>query len=100
MFNITSCCPGCSGLREWAIENNFLTEREEKIREVPNIQTRLLRDFRADQRWEMRPGDMLYLPPRIPHRGSLTAATAATAAATTTITTATQADSFIYLLMQ
>ena len=60
---------GCSGKREWAIENSFLTEQQEKNREVPHSRTRLLRDFRADQSWEMQSGDMLYLPPRVPHRG-------------------------------
>mmetsp|Transcript_14603 Transcript_14603/g.32829 ORF Transcript_14603/g.32829 Transcript_14603/m.32829 type:complete len:578 (-) Transcript_14603:142-1875(-) len=59
-----------SGSREWAIENVFLTEREEKIREVPNSATRMLRDFQADQKWVMEAGDMLYVPPRVPHRGT------------------------------
>lgn len=58
------------GRREWSIENSFLTREEEEAREVPNIETRLLRDFQADQTWTLRPGDVLYLPPRIPHRGT------------------------------
>lgn len=57
------------GTRRWSIENNFLSAEEEKNREVPNVQTRLLRDFRTDQSWELSPGDVLYLPPRIPHQG-------------------------------
>jgi len=58
------------GTREWSIENSFLSSEEEQRREVPNIDTRLLRDFRADQSWTLQPGDVLYLPPRVPHRGT------------------------------
>lgn len=58
-----------AGEREWSIENVFLDMRSEKEREVPNIKTRLLRDFVPHQAWHMTAGDMLYLPPRIPHRG-------------------------------
>lgn len=58
-----------SGSREWAIEHSYLTDKEEKIREIRNSDTRLLRDFSCDQRWTMAAGDLLYLPPRIPHRG-------------------------------
>lgn len=57
------------GKREWSIENCFLSSDEEKKREVPNIDTRLLKDFHADQAWVLNAGDMLYLPPRIPHQG-------------------------------
>ena len=42
---------------------------EEAQRAVPNVQTKLLRDFVADQSWQLLAGDMLYLPPRVPHRG-------------------------------
>jgi len=58
------------GTREWSIENSFLSLAQEKSREVPNVDTRLLRDFRADQSWVLQPGDVLYLPPRVPHRGT------------------------------
>ena len=57
------------GRRRWSIENAFLSEAEETSRKVPHVQTRLLKDFRADQSWELNPGDMLYLPPRVPHQG-------------------------------
>ena len=57
------------GQREWSIENAFLTQEEELKREVKGAQTRLLEDFRADQKWLLAPGDMLYLPPRVPHMG-------------------------------
>ena len=58
------------GTREWSIENTFLTQDEERRREVPNIDTRLLRDFCNDQSFVLQPGDVLYLPPRVPHRGT------------------------------
>lgn len=59
----------CSGRREWSIENSFLSKEDEKQRAVPRVDTKLLKDFRADQTWELETGDMLYLPPRVPHRG-------------------------------
>lgn len=37
---------------------------------MPNVATRLLRNFRADQSWILKEGDMLYLPPRLPHQGT------------------------------
>ena len=57
------------GKREWAIENSFVTAEEELAREVPNVDTRLLTGFVADQVWQLNAGDVLYLPPRVPHRG-------------------------------
>lgn len=39
---------------------------------VVNSDTKLLKDFQAGQIWDLRPGDMLYLPPRIPHEGEQT----------------------------
>lgn len=59
----------CSGTRTWSIENSFLSDSDEKSREVEGSDTRLLRDFSPDLSWDLHPGDMLYLPPRIPHHG-------------------------------
>jgi ribosomal protein L16 Arg81 hydroxylase len=61
-----------SGRRQWSIENAFLTEKQEKKRAVRNSMTKLLRDFSADQAVELEAGDMLYLPPRMPHEGTRT----------------------------
>ena len=61
-----------NGVKEWAIENKFVTHDEELMRELPNSETRLLADFTAGQTWILKPGDMLYLPPRVPHRGYVT----------------------------
>lgn len=60
-----------SGTREWSIENRFLSDADEVQRSVPNNPTKLLKDFRPDQSWTLQPGDMLYIPPRIPHKGKL-----------------------------
>jgi ribosomal protein L16 Arg81 hydroxylase len=64
----------CSGRRRWSIENGFLTEQQEKKREVRGSATKLLRGFCADQAVELEAGDMLYLPPRMPHEGTLSCA--------------------------
>jgi 50S ribosomal protein L16 3-hydroxylase len=58
------------GKRIWSIENRYISHAEELRREVPNCDTRLISDFRADQEWELNEGDVLYLPPRIPHQGT------------------------------
>jgi ribosomal protein L16 Arg81 hydroxylase len=57
------------GSRRWSIENSFVSAAEELRREVPNCDTRLITDFRADQSWDLNQGDVLYLPPRVPHQG-------------------------------
>jgi 50S ribosomal protein L16 3-hydroxylase len=57
------------GRRRWSIENSFVSAAEELRREVPNCDTRLITDFSTDQSWELDPGDVLYLPPRVPHQG-------------------------------
>jgi 50S ribosomal protein L16 3-hydroxylase len=58
------------GKRIWSIENRYISDAEELRREVPNCDTRLISDFQADQEWELNEGDVLYLPPRIPHQGT------------------------------
>lgn len=53
------------GQRRWQIteqpcaEDNFL----------PDIDLRVMREFTAEQDWTLDPGDMLYLPPNVPHYG-------------------------------
>ena len=54
-----------SGTREWQIESKPLLKDAFK----PNLDVRLLQKFKPDQRWKLEPGDMLYLPPRVPHHG-------------------------------
>ncbi len=53
------------GQRRWQItsqacaEDNFL----------PDIDLRIMHEFTAEQEWVLEPGDMLYLPPDVPHYG-------------------------------
>ena len=53
------------GRREWMIESG--------ARECPELieglDLAILREFDPDQRWVLEPGDLLYLPPKIPHHG-------------------------------
>ena len=53
------------GRRRWRIHH---TPVEEEIL-VPDLDVRILADFEPDAEWVLEPGDMLYLPPRIPHDG-------------------------------
>lgn len=54
-----------AGKREWRI--NASPVDEERI--VPDLEVRMLGDFEPDEVWILEPGDMLYLPPRVPHHG-------------------------------
>ena len=53
------------GTRRWQIStqpivaDNFL----------PDLDLRIIRDFTYEQEWIVEPGDMLYLPPNMPHYG-------------------------------
>ncbi len=53
------------GRRRWQIDRSPSHPLEEE-RDAP---LRLLRDFRPTDAWVLEPGDMLYLPPGIPHHG-------------------------------
>ena len=53
------------GKREWRIGLEPLME--EDIDE--ELEVSMLRRFEPDETWVLEPGDMLYLPPRIPHHG-------------------------------
>jgi 50S ribosomal protein L16 3-hydroxylase len=37
---------------------------------VPGIDLQVLADFRPDEEWVLEPGDLLYLPPGVPHCGT------------------------------
>lgn len=54
------------GRRRWFIENEPRPTGEETI---PDLDVRILQTFDPDEDWVLEPGDMLYLPPRIPHLG-------------------------------
>lgn len=53
------------GHRRWQIQSEPVAD--ETL--VPDLDVRILADFRADHEWVLGPGDMLYLPPRIAHYG-------------------------------
>ncbi|ARA94214.1 cupin [Rhodothermaceae bacterium RA] len=53
------------GHRRWQIHHTPV--EEEHL--VPDLDVRILADFEPDAEWVLAPGDLLYLPPRIPHNG-------------------------------
>ncbi|MCP3979438.1 MAG: cupin domain-containing protein [bacterium] len=53
------------GRRRWAIEKR---PREAPERTLP-CAANVLREFEPDEEWVLEPGDVLYLPPRVPHHG-------------------------------
>lgn len=53
------------GTREWAIGHDPV----ENERIVPDLDVRILADFTPDETLTARPGDLLYLPPRVAHHG-------------------------------
>lgn len=53
------------GTRRWMIEDRPVLQDDF----VPNLPIRLLKKFKPTHTWDLKPGDMLYLPPRFPHHG-------------------------------
>jgi 50S ribosomal protein L16 3-hydroxylase len=53
------------GRRRWRIDTDPEAPRDFR----PEVELKLLRRFRASHDWVLGPGDMLYLPPRVPHFG-------------------------------
>ncbi len=51
------------GTRRWRIS------AQKDVSLLPNLPLKILRNFRAEQEWELGPGDMLYLPPGYAHEG-------------------------------
>jgi len=54
-----------SGTRCWQIS----TQSDDADNVLPDLDLRIMRDFTAEQTWLLEPGDMLYLPPGVPHHG-------------------------------
>jgi len=54
-----------SGTRRWSIDTRTDVEQEP----VDNGALKLLSDFEATDTWVLQPGDLLYLPPGMPHHG-------------------------------
>lgn len=53
------------GEREWMIEDRPVLQDDF----IPNLPIRLLKKFKPTHKWILKPGDILYLPPRFPHHG-------------------------------
>lgn len=53
------------GKRHWQISSQSVTEEDL----IPDISMRIMADFQSEQEWLLEPGDMLYLPPNVPHHG-------------------------------
>ena len=53
------------GRRRWQIS----TDRAAPTAFRDDVELRLLREFRPTHEWLLEPGDMLYLPPGVPHHG-------------------------------
>ena len=56
-----------TGQREWQIQNSILMEHKERL--IPDLDVRILRDWKGFQSVCLSPGDLLYLPPRFAHCG-------------------------------
>jgi 50S ribosomal protein L16 3-hydroxylase len=53
------------GQRRWQISSQVCAEDNF----IPDIDLRIMQSFAAEQEWILEPGDMLYLPPDVPHYG-------------------------------
>ncbi|WVN41213.1 cupin domain-containing protein [beta proteobacterium MWH-UniP1] len=53
-----------AGKRRWEVATKFSPELEE------NVPLKILRNFTAEDDWVLEPGDLLYLPPNVAHRGT------------------------------
>ena len=53
-----------AGQRRWEVATKFNPELED------NVPLKILRDFSAEDDWVLEPGDLLYLPPNVAHRGT------------------------------
>jgi len=55
----------CAGRRRWRISTT--PSIDPRLR--ADVEFPMLAEFEPDREWLLEPGDMLYLPPRIPHEG-------------------------------
>ncbi len=53
------------GQRHWAIDTNPDAPKDFR----PDVELKQLKVFEPDHEWMLEPGDMLYLPPGVPHDG-------------------------------
>lgn len=58
------------GHRRWQIDASASTSgRQPPLDFRPDVELKLLKKFKATHDWVLGPGDMLYLPPNVPHNG-------------------------------
>lgn len=58
------------GHRRWQIDASESTRgRRPPLAFRPDVELKLLQTFRPTHDWVLAPGDMLYLPPNVPHNG-------------------------------
>jgi 50S ribosomal protein L16 3-hydroxylase len=53
------------GVRQWSIDEN--PDFDTSLLVGPSL--KILQHFDSNQQWDLQPGDMLYLPPGVPHHG-------------------------------
>ncbi|MBD3609490.1 MAG: cupin domain-containing protein [Gammaproteobacteria bacterium] len=53
------------GKRHWQISNQTVSDEDL----IPGIDMRIMQQFDMSKEWMLEPGDMLYLPPNVPHHG-------------------------------
>ncbi|KAL9188780.1 hypothetical protein ACHAXT_007158 [Thalassiosira profunda] len=62
------------GSRTWQVGTRTIDAREETDRMIDGLDVRVLEGWTLDgsevKEWTLRPGDVLYLPPRVPHCGT------------------------------
>ena len=56
-----------SGRRQWSIDQRITATEEHAL--LPNSTLKILANFLPTDTWDLNPGDMLYLPPGMPHHG-------------------------------
>jgi len=54
-----------AGKRKWSICDDITAD----CSQIPNLEVGILENFNATDTWELEAGDMLYLPPGVPHHG-------------------------------
>jgi 50S ribosomal protein L16 3-hydroxylase len=58
------------GHRRWQIDASVAMGRAQpEVAFRSDVELKLLREFHATHEWVLEPGDMLYLPPGVPHHG-------------------------------
>ncbi|WP_421865399.1 JmjC domain-containing protein [Motiliproteus sp.] len=54
------------GRRRWEIGGHYTEQQAEFLPDQP---VRILKHWHPEQSWELEPGDMIYIPPRVGHNG-------------------------------